>query len=1247
MIGGFARRPVLTSIVLLSAASNAAAQRYNFKTFTQSDGLTDITISSFLQDQTGFLWIGTNNGLFRYDGHRFVRFGREAGLPSASISSLVETKDGTLWVGTLLSGVSRMSASRFVQEDLKGSRLSLGPQSLARDPFGQGLFAAAHNGLVRISRAGRSGVVAAAGHPVWSVFSEPGKGVWYATSDEICLWNGTAGQCYGHATGIKTERWGGLAVDREGTLWVRSATDLMALAAGAAQFESRNEGLPPASFNGAVCLDSGGRVMIPTDDGLARRGAAGWSRLSETEGMMVASTAWAMDDRDGSLWIGMRGGGLSRWLGSEEWESWTSAQGLDNDQVFAIARDHAGALLIGTGSGLNRLYRGRIEHVPVAGPPPATTRVRAIAVDAANNIWMGTSSGLVMRGEHNGRITRFDAEAGMPVQRILSLRVDRQGGVWVGAANGLFRGAATAGKWVWSRQPIPGTNESEVFADVVEDRKGRIWAAGSEGLAVWNGKKWMRVADGEGRRTLLSSSLAESGDGSIWVAYRDTVNIDRVDEDRDGTWKTTRVLSERAVRGAPDTNRFLGFDRAGNLWCGTGRGVVVRESNNRWNRYTRRDGMAWDDTGENAFLDDPDGSVWLGTSRGLTHHRPFARRRGAPPRPPLIVGVEAGGKAQSLDKPLRIDTRAGTVTFNYASLSFLNEQDIRFLYRLQGEDAQWALTSEWQASYVGLRPGSYVFEVAAASWDGQPSGRTALIPVTLTGPWWSSSSFYTGAALLFAATVFAWWFHVRQAEKALRRAKEAAESAREAAEAANRAKSVFLANMSHEIRTPLNAVLGYSQLMLRDPAVNRGARDSLNIINRSGEHLLTLINDILDMSKIEAGRVTVTPAVFDLFELLSDLEMMFRLRADARDLTFQVLVESPCETCIEADKGKLRQVLVNILGNAIKFTETGSVTLRISMKRRADESLRMFFAVEDTGPGIAPEEQRELFRPFAQSESGRRNKGGTGLGLAISRELVRLMGGDIMLKSEPGNGSTFCFEIPIRSGAGGTIPPETDRRRVIGLRPGTEAPRVLVVDDEPNNRGWLTSLLTTVGFAVREAENGEAGIRLWQDWRPRLILMDMRMPVMDGMEATRGIRALPGGRETVIFALTAGALEENRQAAMDSGVDDFVSKPFSADELLLKTQRYLSLEFHFEEGSPPGREWRRAGQATETDVCRNLPTDLIAQLQHAVANGEKDLIDDLIERAAERDGMAARILRQLADDYEYDALTHLLEEVRA
>ncbi len=462
------------------------------------------------------------------------------------------------------------------------------------------------------------------------------------------------------------------------------------------------------------------------------------------------------------------------------------------------------------------------------------------------------------------------------------------------------------------------------------------------------------------------------------------------------------------------------------------------------------------------------------------------------------------------------------------------------------------------------------------------------------------------------------------------------------AEAANRAKSTFLSTMSHEIRTPMNAILGYAQLMQRDPSLSAEARTSLGIIGQSGEHLLAIINDILDMARIESGVVTLNPVTFDLFDMLADLESMFRLRAEAKGLEFNAVVDASCERSLEADKGKIRQVLINLLGNAVKFTDVGSISLRASISRAGFDDSRLFIAVEDSGAGIAAEEQKKLFRPFAQSESGRERPGGTGLGLAICRELVRLMGGEIGLSSDAGRGSTFHFAIPVHCNEPVALPEKRRERRVIGIVPGRETLRVLVVDDDANNRGWLSELLKIVGFSVQEAVNGSAAIRMWANWKPHLILMDMRMPVLDGIHATRAIRALPGGKETVIFALTASAMDENRLAAMESGVTDFLSKPCAEEELFSKTALHLGLSYILAEEASPLGEARCAPEALHA-----LSPRLAGELRKAVANGEKDYLDFLIEEVAQQDTAVARSLKQLADEYDYDALTKLLEEVPA
>ncbi len=334
------------------------------------------------------------------------------------------------------------------------------------------------------------------------------------------------------------------------------------------------------------------------------------------------------------------------------------------------------------------------------------------------------------------------------------------------------------------------------------------------------------------------------------------------------------------------------------------------------------------------------------------------------------------------------------------------------------------------------------------------------------------------------------------------------------AEAANRAKSTFLSTMSHEIRTPMNAILGYAQLMLRDPGLGMDAKTNLKIIGRSGEHLLGLIDDVLDMSKIEAGRTELNPAAFNLSRLLHDLAAMFRLRAEAKALRFQMLADVEAVPYVVGDQGKIRQVLINLLGNAVKFTQLGQIQMHVTWEQREADQLWLSARVEDTGVGIANEEQKKLFEPFSQVRTGLDSLKGTGLGLAISRKYARLMGGDITVTSKPGVGSVFQFEMPIERGDPAVAVRQSALRRVTAVSAGQEAPKVLVVDDHPENRDWLMKLLASVGYSVQGADNGEAAISNWEQWNPRLILMDLHMPVMDGLEATRRIKADPRGRET-------------------------------------------------------------------------------------------------------------------------------------
>lgn len=393
--------------------------------------------------------------------------------------------------------------------------------------------------------------------------------------------------------------------------------------------------------------------------------------------------------------------------------------------------------------------------------------------------------------------------------------------------------------------------------------------------------------------------------------------------------------------------------------------------------------------------------------------------------------------------------------------------------------------------------------------------------------------------------------------------------AKETADAANRAKSDFLAHMSHELRTPLNAILGFTQLMSRDNSLNFEQQENLSIINRSGEHLLTLINDVLEMSKIEAGQTTLNENSFDLYRLLDSIQDMLEIKAAEKSL--QLIFDRPTDLpqYICTDESKLRQVLINLLGNAIKFTQQGIVILRVSVvscplpSLDSPNQLTLQFEVEDTGPGISVEEIENLFEPFAQTETGRKSQEGSGLGLPISRKFVKLMGGDIRVTSTVGLGTSFNFHIQVKSAESSEIKLAKFEHRIIGLAAGQPNCRILVVEDKWANRQLLVQLLLPLGFEVKEATNGQEAIALLETWSPDLIWMDMRMPLMDGYTATQQIRAKNWHKPPIIIALTANAFEEERSIALSVGCDDFVRKPFQENIILEKIAEYLGVQYTY------------------------------------------------------------------------------------
>ena len=499
-----------------------------------------------------------------------------------------------------------------------------------------------------------------------------------------------------------------------------------------------------------------------------------------------------------------------------------------------------------------------------------------------------------------------------------------------------------------------------------------------------------------------------------------------------------------------------------------------------------------------------------------------------------------------------------------------------------------------------------------------------------------------------------------------KQAEAALQQAAYAADAANRAKSEFLASMSHELRTPLNAILGFTQIMTRDSSLSGEQQEYLGIINRSGEHLLELINDILEMSKIEAGRITFNESSFDLINLLESLEEMFRLKVKSKSLKLEINYASNIPQYVRSDESKLRQVLINLLGNAIKFTEQGSVVLRVSVVSELSNFKATFqpdniqtptsnkqqtirFEVEDTGLGIAPEEINKLFEAFGQTETGRKSQQGTGLGLPISRKFVQLMGGDITVSSSLGKGTVFAFDIHISLADATEIQTKQLQPKVIGLAPDQPEYRILVVEDRLENRILLVKLLTSIGFDVREAENGQDAITLWESWEPHLIWMDMRMPVMDGYEAIKRIKGHVKGHATVIIALTASAFEEQRNLILSAGCNDFIRKPFRDAVIFEKMAQHLGVRYIYESLETLHQQ---NPEGTTADSCfilhassfQDMPTEWVEALYQAAIEADAELILSLTEQISTANTPLSSAISDLVDNFQFEQITNLIEE---